>query len=134
MHWKRAGPQGMSVLTRAMRDDSGPSDFADPFLFNQPQHRMECASDLERPDLLEVLCFEEQLDLRLSGSWPSHGVAFSASGLWGADARFESVVLVSTGVVWMWGLMRACAATIDLRVNGRSMVDMVGSWVVRAGA
>lgn len=62
---QRAGPQGMSVLTRAMRDDSGPSDFADPFLFNQPQHRVECASDLERPDLLEVLCFEEQLDLRL---------------------------------------------------------------------
>lgn len=44
----------------------------------------------------------------------------SASGVWGVDARFESVVLVRMGVRWMCGLMRVWASSTYARVRGRS--------------
>lgn len=80
---------------------------------------------LNAPIFWKFSALKNSLILGFAGSWPSHCVSLSAAGLCGVDARLESVVLVSTGVVWMWGLMRLCAATMESRVNGKFMVDIL---------
>lgn len=47
------------------------------------------------------------------------------------DARVESVVLVSTGVECMCGLIKVWAARTESRVNGNSIVDIVNRLVYR---
>lgn len=80
---------------------------------------------LNAPIFWKFSALKNSLMFGLAGSCPSHGVPFNAAGDCGVDARFESVVLVSTGVVWMYGLIRACAARTDSRVRGSSIDDMV---------
>jgi hypothetical protein len=67
-----------------------------------------------------------------AGSWPSHCVPTSASGVCGVDARVVKVVFVRIGVRWMCGLMSSWAARTEARVRGREEVldDMArdGVW------
>lgn len=84
---------------------------------------------MNAPIFWKFSALKNSLILGFAGSCPSHGVHFNASGDCGVDARLLSVVLVSTGVVWMWGWTSLCAATMDSRVNGSSMVDIVKIWI-----
>lgn len=72
--------------TRTMRDDPPlpPSSLLPPFLSDQPRQGMECASDLKRPNLLEILALEPEPDDGLRAVLASPRGPFKSGGrLWG---------------------------------------------------
>lgn len=104
--------------TRAMRNHSLVPYLVDPLLLHQPQYSMERASNLERPNLLEILRLEEQPELRLRRLLPLPLCALQRLWrLWsgseigkrgvgehrcGVDVRFDQAMRGANGVARQW--------------------------------